>query len=692
MTRPLLDACCKSFFEWVNPVEPIIYADEFVVRYLTYFSRHVDVARILAGMHPNHERQGKPNDSSGRNADPTSDPPKPRRSQNGNRVGVSGSLAELPKGPPLSELVILAVAAIGAAMLEERDGMSKHDMQIKFILQDFLCKRFLELLRKDSLEERIKSEGSDIADALLILTEKVPEELLHWPEASFMNTNPFSCEGVFKVAKQLGIHRRAVSTIDSTGRQVWRSSFDHSIMSDRDVFRGWSEFWSIFLRDTFLAWSQHRMPVIRDEDYDQTLPQWQGRRTGEFFTAYGNLGSLNEIKSIPPLQRDHFDDVWLDVILRLAFLTRKATLTLSSVRASSCGMPVRDVENFLAVLDTWSSQLPASVTFEAVVAPFEDAAALRKDPRAFRQAIKAHLLHSIRMAQPSLLFLYFKQHGLQGTPEEEARLTPILEMCFLDGIRSVMKMGEDGVRYNVMRGNVDTTGRVFIAYAEAMVSVIKLEAWRYYQTLDSSANQEFFINAAQSLIDTLTTFDTDRRMLKLVAELRADFTKLSAKYKHTVPPPDRTAVPPPYDLAHDYSNSASMNPLMQMAGLQSLSSHLPAEGATDWLAPFISGFQNPPTSPSMPNHQYGPMSTSPSSEANGLVDTFKTESLASTAEDAETWAESTWTAAVQQRRPAQAPAPTPAPAPSSAHQHLHDLSGASLAGIHHAQHWVHRMP
>ncbi|KDN46800.1 hypothetical protein K437DRAFT_262588 [Tilletiaria anomala UBC 951] len=700
LTRTLLDSCCKAYFDWCNPIEPIIKADEFVVRYLAYFSPHADVARILARIgqtpgnsstststgtgvrngHGNSKDTGKgkgkgkrarelleqnrltrqsgthdhgelnfSEDVSAQETDQQCDgdsgtaaassaPPPP----SGTRDRIIGSISDLPSGQPLSELLILAVATLGSGMLEpgDKDNTAEVDMQIKFVLQEFLAKRFFELLAEVPLAERLKSEGLDVLEALYVMKATPYEQE---DKGVFLTIPPVSCEGVLRVMMQIGLHRRVVREMDAQGQYTWRSQHDDSILSERDVMRRSGSFWAVWLMDVLRNWGRQSVPQLQEAEYDQNLPMWRARCSGDFFASYGYLTSLDDLKraGVPPPRYERFDALWLEMLLRLGFLVRTASRTLVSERAKSVGCPVHDVERLLAGLNAWSAHLPSILVWETVIAGFQDRASLRRNSACFRMAIKSHQLEVYLHSQVLVLWMTVKALGLSAeargghaaAASEKARGERQLEVTFLHTFQRLVVLAQDGSRLGIMRGSTVATAQAIRGAANFALGAVASGSWRLYHALSGQrVSAACLLDAAARLIEALATYDTDRRVMEQVAELRGSYHRVlqqvdgraaaaaregreeamvalpspSARIGQGVAAPAAEPAlqsPPPQNFSNSAttfesvtaasaaanSNGKSMQPLPRVADLQSLSSQLRDDSTADWLTSFLMG-------------------------------------------------------------------------------------------------------
>lgn len=366
MTRALLDACAKSYFKYAAPCMPILHAEIFAARYALFFS-------VL--------EKNK------------SIPPfwmEPQENAN-------------TMDRPLSELLLLAVGCIGAALLEP--PIADFHSKAKFRLQDRLALQFQERLSKDDLLLRLQHEGTDVIEACYIMSDPTltilgddwpSRSTIEWETVSQLDRSqrdplrlrPASHEGIVRLIFKMGINRRPRLRKDCPpgDNRLYESLGAH--VTELETLRRLRIFWASFIQDSFRSMGERRNMLIGDDDYDLDLPRFVPRQDG-FFTALlfykskrnkqdmedlrqpSEVGTFDSPASVhmQPARFARFDAIQFEVMLRLAFIVRTVSIKFVSPRSQGRGVLMSDVERAVSALSAWYQQLPNEVTWEVQSEP-----------------------------------------------------------------------------------------------------------------------------------------------------------------------------------------------------------------------------------------------------------------------------------------------------------------------------------
>ncbi|MCO5553701.1 hypothetical protein L7F22_007227 [Adiantum nelumboides] len=413
LTRALLDACVMAYFRYSAPCMPILHVDSFQARYAAFFAIYEGNYNMSV---PNVEHPSY-----------------------GDQL------------QPISEILLLAVACIGAGLLEP--PIAEVGSSAKFQLQERIALRFQEHLRHDGWGDDYSSERTDVIEAVYIMSDPQlaildeDEPFAGWDvPADYrdkfkrsprdpLRLSPTSHEAVVRLMFKLGINRRPKRRKDCPpgDDRVWEA-LDGSYVSEREVFRRVRIFWSAFCQDTFRSFGQRRSPLINDDDYDQDLPRWLPRNDGDF-NAYFFADATREKTGqhgddlaafstefspftpsrfasadpspaswgiqVPRFSR--FDAYQLETMLRMAFIVRAVSIRFVSPRSQGRGVLTSDVERAVFSFKAWRAQLPSEVTWEVQSAPLFVTKRMGKHASsnmvAMRNSLKTLFLESLYLGQ-----------------------------------------------------------------------------------------------------------------------------------------------------------------------------------------------------------------------------------------------------------------------------------------------------
>lgn len=232
LTKALLDACVVAYFRYAAPCMPILHVDTFQARYSAFFA--IYEGNFQAQM-PNVEQPS------------------------------FGDHLE-----PVSEILLLAVACIGAGLLEA--PIAEAGSSAKFQLQERIAVRFQEHLRHDGWGDGRGIERMDVIEAVYIMSDPQlaildeDEPFAGWDAPADykdkfrrsprdpLRLSPTSHEAVVRLMFKLGINRRPKRRKDCPpgDDRVWEA-LDGSYVTEREVFRRVRIFWSSFCQDTFVS-------------------------------------------------------------------------------------------------------------------------------------------------------------------------------------------------------------------------------------------------------------------------------------------------------------------------------------------------------------------------------------------------------------------------------------------------------
>jgi hypothetical protein len=361
LSRPLLDACIKSYFKYSAPCTPILHAEVYAARYALFFAQY-DKNK---GVGPFWERPKEDAQSMDR---------------------------------PLSELLLLSVGCIGAALLEP--PIADFDSKAKFRLQDRLALKFQEAINKHDLLLRLQHEGTDVVEAcyimsdpmLTVLGDDLPSRTsIDWDAIRQMDKSqrdplrlrPASHEGIIRLIMKMGLNQnpKPRKDVPPGDDRLW--DCDGIYINEREVFRRSRIFWSIFMQDTFRAMGERRNVLIGNDDYDMDLPRFIPDGDGWFTAHFWHRTTDNEKQIVDEPHKDirrlkaskfaKFDAFQFEVMLRLNFIIRTVSVKFVSPRSRSKGVLVSDVERAVSALTAWYQQLPHEVTWECQSEPLLNA-------------------------------------------------------------------------------------------------------------------------------------------------------------------------------------------------------------------------------------------------------------------------------------------------------------------------------
>ncbi|UZJ53118.1 hypothetical protein CBS101457_002438 [Exobasidium rhododendri] len=350
MTRSLLDCCFKTFFRFVAPIRPILHAERFREAYLNFYL-------------PLEDRSG----------------------------------------PPTDELLMLAVACLGASLLEP--PIAEVGNTAKFKLRSRCVKRYGEIIKERDWAEWYKlANAADVIEAIYLMSEysyesvdllslspfekESQESAKKNKERDICNKDPLSLSFLIEMAMRLRIneapkHRAALVEGDDKPMMDGNGV----CISTAEAFRRKRMFWVIFAHDTLHSFGNFVMPKIGNDDYDQDLPTLlaprpmtekglkHARTAGPLghYSIYQANGSQERILEANPSPANivtqtkryaQFDGYILEVSLRLVFFVRSIAVHFISPRAKRSGVRMQDLNRGVREIGIWKEEFPSEMQWE----------------------------------------------------------------------------------------------------------------------------------------------------------------------------------------------------------------------------------------------------------------------------------------------------------------------------------------
>jgi hypothetical protein len=373
LTRTLLEACIRAYFDDVQPCRPVLHPEDFFKSYEAFWQPLEHLKMDVTACH---------------------------------------------------SILIVAVACLGAGQLSA--PISESGSLAKFNLRDRLHTRYQEMI--DSTDWSYwyrRKDACDIVEAAYIMSEFSVGSLDEEQEAlgvdemlgrstqstcggpiwrisaprvidgvrsvpvprntSIFNINPCSHQFAVQLALRLGVNRRCKRRLDCPqGDERTLIDVNQISITPKENFRRIRVFWSLFMMDTFRSFSKRLSPLIGDDDYDQDLPRWTKRPEAKAVISNSNTDGKGLLKdyslyqpssveasdpkpgtlTMQPTRFIKFDGLLIENMLRLVFLIRSLSLHFVSIRSQSKGIWTRDIIRAIKALRSWKKQKPQEISWD----------------------------------------------------------------------------------------------------------------------------------------------------------------------------------------------------------------------------------------------------------------------------------------------------------------------------------------
>lgn len=360
LNRALVDSCVQHYFKYAAACQPILRHEIFSARYLMFFTLF---------------------------------------EKNNGQLPLSMEKTDNLYTTPLSILLILSVACVGASFLEP--PICEPGSSAKFRLQNRLALRFQELYQEKELITHLKDEGSDIVEACYIIAdaklkvlgneqtgmESDWNSIIQAPADSRssldpLRTNPSTSEAVIRMIFSMGMNKKPKRREDCPPDDQRKLISGGVFITEIENYRRTRTFWSVFIQDAFTSFRARRNVKIGDDDYDLDLPRFIEMKDGQYTSTPWLEAKIHETlpsdashalkephMTLTPVHFGRADALQYEMLLRLAFVIRTVTIRFVSPRAQGRGVLITDVEKATASLDAWWKQRPAEVKWETQAEP-----------------------------------------------------------------------------------------------------------------------------------------------------------------------------------------------------------------------------------------------------------------------------------------------------------------------------------
>ncbi|CAO1614573.1 unnamed protein product [Sympodiomycopsis kandeliae] len=303
LTRHILEACLHAYFKWSAPTSPTIRGRDFSVGYRAFFALYTG-------------------------------------SETTDR--------------PVSEGLILGLAAVGAGMLESDAAIGGVG---KFVLQRRLLARFLEYLREYRWIERSDEESIDLLAACYSTS------FLHIEEGENQaqeGSDPFtrtalSDEFLASLVFKLKLNRAPkLETRAPEDGPRWRTGRGEKLLDDWEAIYRKKLFLSVYYNDGFRAMGTQTHFKIPNDSHDHHMSLYRHPRYDPGFCPYGPLPA--EISPHGETQPS-FERQYLLAVGSLSSLTRQHAGTFTSTRSQGLGIPVKASMDAFDAWEAWYSSM-----------------------------------------------------------------------------------------------------------------------------------------------------------------------------------------------------------------------------------------------------------------------------------------------------------------------------------------------